>query len=223
MRNALKYFSVILFIFSGLILVYVKSLSANIRLGGGHFSNACFNCGTPAAPADPCATTTVAGTVCACGPLGGCTTFARYVGTFDVGGAVGVKKYMTTPADAPELKTWAPDAVNNLGARSTTDGLANTLVLEAKDPIYPAGNYCGTLTANGYSDWFLPSKDELNLLYTKSGDLGGFDLTSGYPASYYWSSTERSVANAWNQLFADGDQDNVGKNVTISVRCVRRY
>ena len=212
MRNALKYFSVILFIFSGLILVNVKSLSADIRLGGGQFSGACFNCGTPA---DPCATTTVAGTTCTGG--------AKYVGTFDVGGAVGVKKYMTTPADAPAFKTWSPDYVANLGARSTTDGLANTLVLEAKDPIYPAGNYCGTLEANGYSDWFLPSKDELNLLYTKRGDLGGFDVTSGYPASYYWPSTEGNIYNAWYQNFNNGVQNYYVKHGAISVRCVRRF
>ena len=58
----------------------------------------------------------------------------------------------------------------------------------------------------GYRDWFLPSKDELNLMYRslKVRGLGGF---SSY---YYWTSSETpgSYPNrAWSQRFSDGLQE----------------
>lgn len=59
---------------------------------------------------------------------------------------------------------------------------------------------CKELKENGYSDWRLPSKDELNHLYTNRSAVGGFAGVS------YWSSTEDSAVNAWFQFFGSGDQ-----------------
>jgi len=55
-------------------------------------------------------------------------------------------------------------------------------------------------TNDGYTDWYLPSKDELNKLYTNQTAIGGFDYNYTY-----WSSTE-SGDNAWLQYFYDGWQ-----------------
>lgn len=38
----------------------------------------------------------------------------------------------------------------------------------------------------------------------------------------YWSSTERDSSNAWNQNFANGNQNNNNKDNTRHVRAVRR-
>jgi len=68
---------------------------------------------------------------------------------------------------------------------------------------------------NGYDDWFLPSKDELNLLYLQKGVVGGF--------AYYWSSTEYGSYAAWYQYFGDGSQNGNSKFITLRVRADRAF
>lgn len=53
-------------------------------------------------------------------------------------------------------------------------------------------------TANGFDDWFLPSKHELGHLYEQRGVVGGF-----LPASY-WSSSEYNAYDAWSRQFVAG-------------------
>ena len=91
-----------------------------------------------------------------------------------------------------------------------------------------AGTYaakaCSDYTYNGYDDWFLPSKDELNLMYTnlhKKG-IGNFKNYS------YWSSSEGSARTAWGQDFYDGGQgyhsrDYDDRDYYEYVRPIRRF
>jgi hypothetical protein len=82
-----------------------------------------------------------------------------------------------------------------------------------------AAQGCAELTTGGYSDWFLPSKDELDLMYKnlKARGLGGFtdDL--------YWSSSEGNTNYAWSQSFSDGSQYGINKSSTDRVRAVRAF
>jgi TolB-like protein len=88
-----------------------------------------------------------------------------------------------------------------------------------------AAHLCVEFDLNGYKDWFLPSKDELNLLYTnlKVNRLGGFSN------SRYWSSSEYETSQAWYQEFRDGRQSYSGaaggmsKGNNYSVRAVRQF
>jgi len=61
-----------------------------------------------------------------------------------------------------------------------------------------AAKICYDLVLNGYDDWFLPSKDELNLMYEQKGVIGGF------AGAYYWSSSEYFLNYAWSQYFYNG-------------------
>jgi hypothetical protein len=70
---------------------------------------------------------------------------------------------------------------------------------------------------NNLSDWFLPSRDELNLLRLQRATVGGF------VAYYYWSSSETSAGVAWSQDFYDGAQTNFNKFLTFYVRPVRAF
>jgi len=80
-----------------------------------------------------------------------------------------------------------------------------------------AARICDDLVLNGYSDWFLPSKDELNLLYQQKSVVGGFST------NYYWSSSEYDAFYAWFQNFLSGFQDGYGKEYPGSVRAVRAF
>lgn len=70
--------------------------------------------------------------------------------------------------------------------------------------------------------WFLPSKDELNILHENKDTIGNLSKDSTY--AHYWSSSEYSSAYSWCQYFLSGYQDNtISKNYTsYRVRLIRR-
>ena len=205
-----------LFLCVALFSATVKILHADVRLGSARLGSASLAVAA-AAPVDPCAGTPAAGTVCTGGVV--------YVGTFDPGDGGGVKKYMTTPADSPVRKAWSAEYIAT-GAVSTTDGAANTTNLKNRGAGYAAATYCSSLSYGGYTTgWYLPAKDELNLLYINRVAIGGFDMSGALPASYYWSSTDNNHTHyIWRQIFSAGINQAVDlKTFVFSVRCVRRY
>jgi len=105
--------------------------------------------------------------------------------------------------------------------RAIGTGKRNTDIIVAK---LGAGNYaaklCADLVLNGYSDWFLPSKDELNQLYLNKDKVDGFAI------GFYWSSTEAFLlgdAMASGQHFRAGGQIQYNKNDEGYVRAVRAF
>jgi hypothetical protein len=158
----------------------------------------------------------------------------------------------TTPADAGQFtwndgtETWLDTAMQNCttvspGAQASCQtGEANTALLAALGTTpspapYVAARHCDDLDAHGQTDWYLPSQDELNVLYENlvdqngdnlpGGPLGstfGFNVTGVYPAGWYWSSTETNSGGARPQRFNNGYQGNYAKNEGVSVRCVRK-
>ena len=69
-----------------------------------------------------------------------------------------------------------------------------------------------------YSDWYLPSKYELSLLYLNRAVLGGYaDFARG------WNSTEASIVNSWFKSFATGGTFSNGKDDVVYVRVHRRF
>jgi len=82
-----------------------------------------------------------------------------------------------------------------------------------------AAQRCASMDINGYKDWFLPSKDELDLVFKnlKLAGLGGFS------DSWYWSSSELGKKDAWNQKFISGFRDGNSKDRMGTVRAVRVF
>jgi hypothetical protein len=108
-------------------------------------------------------------------------------------------------------------AISGADGTGIGTGNQNTIdIMNGCSTVGIAARICGDLVLNGYSDWFLPSKDELNKLYLNQTAIGGF-------VGYYWSSSEGSISNAWSQRFYVGDQFNENKNNTYYVRAVRAF
>jgi len=83
-----------------------------------------------------------------------------------------------------------------------------------------AAQICAGMDVNGYKDWFLPSLDELDLMYKnlKQKGLGGFGGT------WYWSSSQSSDNRyAWDQYFSNRNRYYDNKGNTGSVRAVRAF
>ena len=80
-----------------------------------------------------------------------------------------------------------------------------------------ANKICDNLELSGYSDWYLPSKEELNQLYLNR------TVISKFSNSWYWSSTKNSIF-AWVQNFNSGTQYYYSQNKTKQYfRAVRAF
>ena len=212
---------------------YVQLRLTTSAIGGDTYS-ATLSVGTyavvwNATPTGDCTGSPVVGTVCADGTV--------YAGMSPDGN---VKMYVTrcdagmswdgsNCSGTRSLKTW--NAGNSSGyvttsLTSSVVGESNTTTLAATDADsvtagtqdHVAAVYCNDLSQDGNTDWYLPAKDELNVMYAGKTAIGNFD-TGG---TYYWSSTEFNGSYAWSQRFSDGPQNGSNKNLTYAVRCARR-
>ena len=92
-------------------------------------------------------------------------------------------------------------------AKAIGMGAKNTAMLAEK--FAGAAKMASDSTCNNYSDWFLPSKDELNEAFRQlSHSRTGLQLTpvGGFARGYYWTSSDYDGNTAWSQYFADGQQ-----------------
>ncbi len=119
------------------------------------------------------------------------------------------------------------DTISGADDTAIGTGAQNTIDIELGcTTAGTAADICANLTLGGYSDWFLPSKDELNLMYLKigQGNTSTSGNVGGFVDNYYWSSTEYDYYSAWNQSFTNGSQGYINKyNPYNSVRAVRAF
>jgi hypothetical protein len=117
---------------------------------------------------------------------------------------------------APNLATGtrtAQTTSNAIGA-----GYSNTRIM-LSGCAWGAANAAAAYNGGGKSDWHLPSRDELNELYSKKTTVGGLaeDLNP------YWSSSENGEDNSFRQFFFAGQQAGGFKNELYRVRPVRAF
>lgn len=97
-------------------------------------------------------------------------------------------------------------------------GLTNTKEIVSCQGL---GNYaaklCFDLSLDGYDDWFLPSKCELNKLYINRVAI------SNLSRKFYWSSTQFGYNTACNQHLGDGSQGSDYRSRNLFVRAVRTF
>lgn len=144
---------------------------------------------------------------------------------YDAGSHQSWGRYLeVAPLDCEGVKlAWKPNAavipplyVNTVGgltaarkrvlAKALGAGKANTalIVSRYKAKLMYAALYAQNLVCHDADDWFLPSKDELDLVFNNlkalDSPLGGFDK------GYYWTSSEYDNQNTWTEYFTDGQQ-----------------
>ncbi len=159
---------------------------------------------------------------------GSCTYAAKTVGQSYGGGivfyvdATGQHGLIAATADQGNSRLWLNTLVIATGATGTAigTGQSNTNAIVA---IHGAGNYaakvCDDLVSGGFSDWFLPSKDELNLMYTNLFKKG----VGNFAFARYWSSSEVDVNNALCLEFNTGLISPLDKINAISARAARVF
>jgi hypothetical protein len=105
-------------------------------------------------------------------------------------------------------------------------GLANSnAIIDQTGHTGSAAQVCRSYNGGGLTDWYLPSKDELNAIWDNLVDdgTGANSGVGGFAENSYWSSSERSSTNAWGQLFDAGYQIYYGKDYDLRVRAVRAF
>ena len=149
-----------------------------------------------------------------------------------------VGSLLAMPVRGPSMR-WSNWGTNG-GVTSTTDGASNTAALAAcggnsacptsippspTSTRFPAASYCANLVHDGYSDWYLPAKDELNQLFVAKEAIGNFTpFYAGERGWPYWSSTAQSDSDlgVWHQRFDYYAQYPDDYGMGYYVRCVRR-
>jgi hypothetical protein len=99
-------------------------------------------------------------------------------------------------------------------------GLSNTRDIVAQgniDPLLSAAAYADAYEFGGYSDWYLPSRDEIQAIITYREVIGGFT------PDLHWSSSQRNASLSWQQHTQQGYQHTFDKSTLAYVRPVRSF
>jgi hypothetical protein len=154
------------------------------------------------------------------------TTSALYIGKPYAGGIIfdldsaGQHGLVCAPSSQGNYQwgCYGTDIPNTSTAVGT--GLSNTNFITfvcAERPI--AASVCADLVLNGYSDWYLPSIGELQLMYSRLHLQG----LGGFGGGWYWSSSQSNPVFAWAMYFVNGNVANGSKDGSFPVRAVRAF
>ncbi|MFN9114372.1 MAG: DUF1566 domain-containing protein, partial [Bacteroidota bacterium] len=166
--------------------------------------------------------------------------FTRYIGEQYGGGVIfhlwkdaqGVEHGLIVAlTDQSTSQAWSNVSSTLIGAsaQSSWNGLANSTAIVAQaGHTSSAAKLCLDLVSGGQTDWYLPSIQELNMLwnnyYTVAGSLSQISGATQLSPAVYWSSTELGTNDAWDFTFVYGDAyGNFDKTNTLYVRAVRAF
>jgi uncharacterized protein len=158
------------------------------------------------------------------GPAGG---WIFYVNPNPVPG--GWRYLEAAPFDQSAGAKWGCFRRDISGAKGSAIGAGrqNTadIVAACSDPD-TAASLCASARINGFSDWFLPSRDELALMYKnlKATAVSDFGVGSAVDNFSYWTSTQETTDMANHIDFADlGRQHYDDKDFPRRVRAIRAF
>jgi hypothetical protein len=128
---------------------------------------------------------------------------------------------LAAQTDQSGSMVWFNGSFFDTGATSLTDGSVNTdLIISVNGTSSEyAARTCRDFRGRGFTDWYLPAKDELNMMYQLKGVIKNFGN------NIYWSSSQYAVGEIWVQDFETGQQhlDNASDGAGVAVRAIRAY
>jgi hypothetical protein len=153
--------------------------------------------------------------------LGQCAGGGFYTGVVN---HAGVSYYLLIAPNATGCVCtciWKTTRTLTTASESCVNGYTNTYGA-LNNATHPAGNWTATRSISGFSDWYLPARDELNLLYINKSSMPAGE---GFATCPYWSSTEVGGGGgaACYQDFGDGRCSLRSKaDCRVTIRAVRR-
>jgi len=160
------------------------------------------------------------------GPAGG-------IVFYDKGSSSNGWRYLeVAPSETTDAAIWGTDNLPIIGTSTAVGaGKRNTeLIVETMKKLGitdSAAQRCVNLNYNGFNDWFLPSMDELNLMYKNlyQKSLGNFIIS--VEGGDYWSSSQIDKWYAVKQFFFNGEQTRGyigdGKDSGALIRAIRAF
>ena len=167
----------------------------------------------------------------ACQDDGSCI-FTAAIGDFIQGGIVfyldgnggGLIAAPIDQSTGAEWGCYGPNGINGAYGLTIGTGNQNTIDIEAGcNTPGTAADICANLTLGGYSDWFLPSRDELREMYLNIGEGSQLGNIGNFAPSWYWTSTQYGVDKAQYTHFSDGYSFIVAKANFLHVRAIRAF
>lgn len=129
------------------------------------------------------------------------------------------------PGAGGQIGQAGPGTALGTGRTNTQGIVAQTATIGGQTVTCTGGAayLCYHLTDGGFTDWFLPSKDELAKLYAARVAIGGFASAAYWSSSDIVDAASGSATTAWAQDFASGVQTQRGKSEQLAVRAVREF
>ena len=100
-------------------------------------------------------------------PLGTAYEGGFYAGQIGVSGVATHNLVIGPIASAQSTLAWKNAATATTGADSVIDGPQNTadIVADGNSTVYPCAHFCNDLVIGGFTDWYMPAKNELEVCY----------------------------------------------------------
>jgi hypothetical protein len=155
------------------------------------------------------------------GPAGGIIFYRSRQGFFSGPTQSDLYHYLeawTSDVDGGSGVPWSGNTSTLVGTSTSLDaGYKNTVDAVAQNSTANRAITLSRLSRGGFSDWFLPSKDELFEMWSQRAAIGGF------ASDVYWSSSEFNGTSVWRQLFPTGTQNTQTKTTNAKVRPIRGF
>ena len=130
-----------------------------------------------------------------------------------------INGFIAAPNDQSEGTVWGcwPTLIGGTSSALGTGDANTTSIVSGCSEIGIAAQICNNLVLNDFSDWYLPSRDELLKIVSNKDIIGGFF------DDYYWTSSELATGYAYGLFPGSTSTYWENKMHTNRVRAIRSF